>query len=69
MQTSRYLGYVTSTVRTEGNEVLTYHDLDPFSSNKIRAKILDLGYGGARHEPSITYVLSAAITIDRWTDA
>ena len=26
----------------------------PFSSDKIRAKILDLGYGGARHEPSIT---------------
>ena len=22
----------------------------PFSSDKIRAKILDLGYGGARHE-------------------
>ena len=31
-------------------------DLTPFSSDKIRAKILDLGYGGARHEPSITYV-------------
>ena len=28
----------------------------PFSSDKIRAKILDLGYGGARHEPAITYV-------------
>ena len=33
-----------------------YDDLAPFSSDKIRAKILDLGYGGARHEPSITYV-------------
>ena len=34
----------------------TFHNSAPFSSDKIRAKILDLGYGGARHEPSITYV-------------
>ena len=27
----------------------TYDELAPFSSDKIRAKILDLGYGGARH--------------------
>ena len=33
-----------------------YDNSAPYSSDKIRAKILDLGYGGARHEPSITYV-------------
>ena len=36
--------------------VVTLDESAPFSSDKIRAKILDLGYGGARHEPSITYV-------------
>ena len=36
--------------------VITLDESAPFSSDKIRAKILDLGYGGARHEPSITYV-------------
>ena len=36
--------------------VVTLDKLAPFSSDKIRAKILDLGYGGARHEPSLTYV-------------
>ena len=49
----------------------TYH---PFSSDKIRAKILDLGYGGARRalynlSPKSARILSAAITIDRWTGA
>ena len=44
----------------------------PFSSDKIRAKILDLGYGGARRalynlSPKSARILSAAITIDRWT--
>ena len=39
----------------------------PFSSNKIRAKILDLGYGGARRalhnlSPKSARILSAAIT-------
>ena len=29
-------------------KVLLEDDLAPFSSDKIRAKILDLGYGGAR---------------------
>ena len=33
-------------------KVLLENYLAPFSSDKIRAKILDLGYGGARnHEP------------------
>ena len=45
----------------------------PFSSDKIRAKILDLGYGGARRAlhnlcPKSARILSAAITTDRWTD-
>ena len=30
--------------------VFTLDESAPFSSDKIRAKILDLGYGGARHE-------------------
>ena len=39
----------------------------PFSSDKIRAKILDLGYGGARRalhnlSPKSARILSAAIT-------
>ena len=54
MWTSMYPGYATSTAWAEGNVVVIYNDLAPFSSDKIRAKILDLGYGGARHEPSIT---------------
>ena len=46
----------------------------PFSSNKIRAKILDLGYGGARRAlhnlcPKSARILSAAITTERWTAA
>ena len=36
-------------------KVLWGDNLTPFSSDKIRAKILDLGYGGAPR-PSITYV-------------
>ena len=41
----------------------------PFSSDKIRAKILNLGYGGARRalhnlSPKSARILSAAITID-----
>ena len=48
-------------------------DSAPFSSDKIRAKILDLGYGGARRAlhnlcPKSARILSAAITTDRWTD-
>ena len=42
-------------------------ELTPFSSDKIRAKILDLGYGGARRafynlSPKSARILSAAIT-------
>ena len=42
-------------------------DLAPFSSDKIRAKILDLGYGGARRalhnlSPKSARILTAAIT-------
>ena len=42
-------------------------DLAPFCSDKIRAKILDLGYGGARRAlhnlcPKSARILSAAIT-------
>ena len=49
-------------------------DSAPFSSDKIRAKILDLGYGGARRalhnlSPKSARILSAAITIDGWPDA
>ena len=49
-------------------------DFAPFSSDKIRAKILDLGYRGARRalcnlSPKSARILSAAITIDRWTGA
>ena len=48
-------------------KVLQDDDLAPFSSDKIRAKILDLGYGGARralHNLSTksARILSAAIT-------
>ena len=74
MWTSMYPGYATSTAWAEGNVVVIYNDLAPFSSDKIRAKILDLGYGGARRalhnlSPKSARILSAAITIDRWTDA
>ena len=34
-------------VKVGVRKVLQDHDLAPFSSDKIRAKILDLGYGGA----------------------
>ena len=49
-------------------------DSAPFSSDKIRAKILDLGYGGARRalynlSPKSARIFSAAITIGRWTNA
>ena len=49
-------------------------DFAPVSSDKIRAKILDLGYGGARRalynlSPKSARILSAAITIDGWTGA
>ena len=38
-------------------------ELAPLSSDKIRAKILDLGYGGARRLcPKSARILSAAIT-------
>ena len=42
-------------------------ELAPLSSDKIRAKILDLGYGGARRAlhnlcPKSARILSAAIT-------
>ena len=42
-------------------------ELAPFSSDKIRAKILDLGYGDARRalhnlSPKSARILSAAIT-------
>ena len=55
-------------------KVLWDDNLTPFSSDKIRAKILDLGYGGARRalhnlSPKSARILSAAITIDRWMDA
>ena len=48
-------------------KVLWEDDLAPFSSDKIRAKILDLGYGGARRalhnlSPKSARILSAAIT-------
>ena len=44
------------------------------SSNKIQAKILDLGYGGARRalytlSPKFARILSAANTIDWWMGA
>ena len=48
-------------------KVLLDDNLSPFSSDKIRAKILDLGYGGARRalhnlSPKSARILSAAIT-------
>ena len=48
-------------------KMLQGDNLAPFSSNKIRAKILDLGYGGARRalhnlSPKSARILSAAIT-------
>ena len=48
-------------------KVLLDDNLTPFSSDKIRAKILDLGYGGARRAlhnlcPKSARILSAAIT-------
>ena len=48
-------------------KVLQDDDLAPFSSDKIRAKILDLGYGGPRRalhnlSPKSARILSAAIT-------
>ena len=48
-------------------KVLWDDNLTPFSSDKIRAKILDLGYGGARRalhnlSPKSARILSAAIT-------
>ena len=48
-------------------KVLWDDDLAPFSSDKIRAKILDLGYGGARRalhnvSPKSARILSAAVT-------
>ena len=54
--------------------VVTLDESAPFSSDKIRAKILDLGYGGAHRalynlSPKSARILSAAITIDGWTGA
>ena len=48
-------------------KVLQDDNLAPFSSDKIRAKILNLGYGGARRalhnlSPKSARILSAAIT-------
>ena len=48
-------------------KVLQDDNSAPFSSDKIRAKILDLGYGGARRAlhnlcPKSARILSAAIT-------
>ena len=48
-------------------KVLWDDNLAPFSSDKIRAKTLDLGYGGARRalhnlSPKSARILSAAIT-------
>ena len=48
-------------------KVLWDDDMAPFSSDKIRAKILDIGYGGARRalhnlSPKSAGILSAAIT-------
>ena len=48
-------------------KVLWDDNLTPFSSDKIRAKILDLGYGGARRalhnlSPKSARILSAEIT-------
>ena len=48
-------------------KVLWDDNLAPFSSDKIRAKILDLGFGGARRalhnlSPKSARILSAAIT-------
>ena len=40
-------------------KVLWDDDMAPFSSDKIRAKILDLGYGGAR-----TLLLPAGVRIE-----
>ena len=45
----------------------SFDELAPFSSDKIQAKILDLGYGGARRalhnlNPKSARILSAAIT-------
>ena len=55
-------------------KVLRDDNLAPISSDKIRAKIFDLGYGGAHRalynlSPKSARILSAAITIDRWTGA
>ena len=49
--------------------VITLDKSAPFSSDKIRAKIFDLGYGGARRalynlSPKSARILSAAITND-----
>ena len=46
---------------------MSFDELAPFSSDKIRAEILDLGYGGARKalhnlSPKSARILSAAIT-------
>ena len=54
--------------------MVAYDDSAPFSSDKIRAKILDLVYGGARRalhnlSPKSARILSAAITIDGWPGA
>ena len=62
---------IVSNVTPKGDrlmrKVLQGDNLAPFSSDKIRAKILDLGYGGARRalhnlSPKSARILSAAIT-------
>ena len=60
-------------MKPEGNIMVHYDDWAPFSSDKIRAKILDLGYGGARRalynlSPKSARILSAAITIGQVCD-
>ena len=55
---------------TRNRNLLKHHSFDklaPFSSDKIQAKILDLGYGSARWalhnlSPKSMRILSAAIT-------
>ena len=54
--------------------VFTLDKSAPFSSDKIRAKILDLVYGVALRAlhnlcPKSARILSAAITIDGWPGA
>ena len=65
--TSIIVRNLTPSGARQARKVLWGDNLTPFSSNKIRAKILDLGYGGARRAlhnlcPKSARILSAAIT-------